>query len=116
MSYARSNRHFPHKATYWSQMRKDGYGGESWVAPVVVACRWDDATTEELSVAYKVSGESVISNAKVYTEDGLVQGGYLYLGESTEANPSRLKGAFVIRRVTSLASPTGRFFEHAAYL
>lgn len=116
MSYIRPTKYFPQKATYWSQTQQDGYGGEAWLSPIVIDCRWESATDEALSVAYKVSGEAVVSRSVVYTPAPVIEGGYLYLGETTEANPSRLKGAFVIRAVMMTPGLRDTFREHAAHL
>lgn len=104
------------KATYWAQQKHDGFGGETWVAPVVVSCRWESATEETLSVAYKVSGETVVSQAIVFTKTPLVVGGYLYLGETTDENPARITGAFIIRSVTTIPALRGTKAEYTAHL
>lgn len=104
------------KATYWAQMKRDGFGGETWVAPVVIACRWESATEEALSVAYKVSGEEIISQANVFTKTPLIVGGYLYLGETTDENPARITGAFVIRMTTVVPALRGSQAEYKVIL
>jgi hypothetical protein len=86
------------------------------VSPVIISCRWESVTDETLSVAYKVPGETVVSRSIVYTPSPLVEGGYLYLGETTDANPSRLKGAFVIRAVMMTPGVRDTFREHVAHL
>lgn len=116
MSYINPAKYFPQKATYWSQKKQDGFGGEEWEPPVVISCRWESITDEALSPAYKVVGEAVVSRSTVYTPSPLIEGGYLYLGETTDANPSRLKGAFVIRAVMMTPGVRDTFREHTAHL
>jgi hypothetical protein len=116
MSYINPARNFPQKATYWAQSKQDGYGGETWVTPVIIACRWERITDETLSVAYKVAGETVVSRSVVFTETPLLQGAYLFLGETAEQNPSRLKGAYVIRSIVEIPFLDGTFSEYSSYL
>lgn len=112
--------HYPQKATYWGQKKQDGFGGETWDTPVLVDCRWENYTEETLSVAYRSEGETVVSNAHVFTTIPLLEGGYLFLGESTEADPSRLRvgnsRAYPIRKVSGTPGVRGGYMEHVAFL
>jgi hypothetical protein len=131
MTYLNPSRYFPEKCTYWAQKLvaspgvsygQDGYGGEAWENPVVLSCRWEDAEMERLSVAYRAEGETVTSNAHVYTKEKLLEGGYIYRGVSTEANPSRIVGpdghqvAFVIRSISQVTGLKGDFVQNVALL
>ncbi len=107
-------------ATYWAQKKQDGYGGESWVTPVQIQCRWEDFVEEQLSVAYRAEGETQTSNAHVWSMVPLIEGGYLFKGISTDANPSRLRvghlKAFIIRKVAMTPSVKGDYTEYTAFL
>lgn len=116
MTFINPNRHFPQKATYWEQKKQDGFGGESWEPPISISCRWEDMTSEELSVAYKTEGEIVLAASIVYTPTPLKSGGYLCKGETTEANPSRLPTAYVIRMTTDTPSIKNDCAEYVARL
>jgi hypothetical protein len=111
--------HYPQKATYWSQKKQDGYGGETWEAPVLIDCRWENYEEERLSVSYRATGETVDSSAHVFTMIPLLEGGYLFLGESTEANPTRLRvglrRAYVIRKVSGTPGLRGGYSEYIAF-
>lgn len=117
MSFISAARSFPQKATHWAQQGQLGFGGESWAFPVIIKCRWEDLTDEALSVAYKVSGEIIVSNSLVYTPTPLKQGDYIMLGESVVEIPSTLTGrAFIIRQVMTIPSLDGSWAEYTAKL
>jgi hypothetical protein len=123
MSYinpATRSEHYPQKATYWSQKKQDGYGGETWEIPILINCRWEDYSEETLSVAYRVESETVTSGAHVFTTFPLIEGGYLFLGETTEANPTRLKvgplRAYAIRKTSGTPGVRGGYMEHVSFL
>lgn len=104
------------KATYWAKAPDDGYGNTVSVTPEVISVRWEDVTEEKLSVQYRVEGETVTSSARVFTAQVLQEGGYLYLGETTETSPQRLVGAYVIRKTSTIPSLRSNKFENVAYL
>lgn len=116
MSYINPGKYRFQKTTYWSQATQDGFGGETWAAPIVIDCRWEVITDEMLSIAYRASGEDIVSRSVVYTPYLLEEGGYLYLGQSVEANPSRLQGAFVIRTSSIVPSVRNENNSFVAYL
>lgn len=109
-------RSFPHKATYWAQQAQDGFGGENWLDPVLIDCRWESMSLEVLSVAYKAIGEETIDDSVVYTRVPLKEGGYLYLGESAATNPTTVKKAYVIRSTSVVPSLNGRISEYTSRL
>lgn len=115
MAFARL-KFLPQKATYWAGQVPDGYGSSSWSTPVVLNVRWEDLTDEKLSAAYQVEGELVVSRSMVWTEQALKEGGYLFLGETVEPDPTSLDKAFVIRSVAVIPSLRGGSFENVAYL
>jgi hypothetical protein len=122
MSFINPARYFPEKITYWAQLKQDGYGGESWTAPQVINCKWEDSEAERLSVAYRSEAETIISTSHLYTAEKLVEGAYVYRGISTEANPSRIVGpdgkkkAFVIRSVTQITGIKGDYMQNLSLL
>lgn len=109
-------RHLNQKATYWPKASDDGYGNSVSTSPQIVKVRWEDVTEEKFSVQYQFEGEVVISRAQVFTELALQEGGYIYLGETTESNPARVEGAFVIRKTATIPSLRGDRFENVSYL
>jgi hypothetical protein len=117
MSYLNSTRRRPNKATYWAPGPPSGYGSQiSYIAPREIRCRWEQVTDEELSVAYKVSGETNTSRSIVYCNEPLELGGYLFFGASTKSLPAEQIGAFPIRAVSAIPSVSGGLTEYAAYL
>ena len=101
-------------ATYWepSDLTNDGYGERTWSAPITIPCRWEDKS--ELFVSRE--GEELRSNAKVYLARALVEGGFLYLGESTNANPKNVEGAYRIRKAEAVPDLQGRRTLHCVML
>ena len=119
MSYINPSRYFPDKLTYWQQTVQSGYGSESWNAPRVIPCRWEDEETERLSVAYRAEGEALLSNAHIYTDELLSPGSYVYHGISLATNPSRVnkstaQKAFVVRSVKQTVGLRGEYTENIA--
>lgn len=105
-------------ATYWAPGTQNDMGGETSGTPRLIKCRWETATDELLSVAYKVSGETVVSASSVFSGEPLKEGGYLYRGVSTALNPrSNVVGAFQIRRVAEIPSTSNpNVVEYVSYL
>jgi hypothetical protein len=122
MSYINPAKYFPEKLTYWASTNQDGYGGDGWVAPVVMSCRWEDLTVEGVSPSFQVEKEVVMSYAKVFTATQLLEGAYVVRGISNEANPSRLNGplplprAYIVRSTMQTTSVKGDFVENMAIL
>lgn len=68
-------------ATYWAPGVNDGFGGIVYsVAPVVIACRWQD----KLDRIRSSSGEVITSTAIVYADRALSVKGYICLGDVTD--------------------------------
>lgn len=109
-------RHLHQKATYWPKATDDGYGNSVSTVPQIISVRWEDVTEEKLSVQYKFEGEVVTSSAQVFTAQALQEGGYLFLGETAEANPARVQGAYVIRKTATIPSLRANRFENVSYL
>ena len=94
----------PHTATYWSTGNSlDLYGQPRFPAPAVIACRWEDK--QELFVDDK--GEEVVSSAVVYSDLDLDLGGFLFMGESAQANPIGVAGARKIRGKSNVSNLRG---------
>jgi hypothetical protein len=116
MAYRIGRRNLQQTLTHWSKASSDGYGGDNWTTPELVKCRWEEITDETLTGFYQPADERVISRSVVYTFVRFVQGDYLYLGESIEANPTALVEAYVIRSVSAIPSLNGRNFEFVSLL
>ena len=99
-------------ATYWGTPEADGLGGETFATPVHIYVRWE-ARTE---LTYDLKGEQFVSNARVYAQQNLDIGGYLYLGESAASSPQGIKTAFKIRNFNVTRSLDGLRTERRAML
>lgn len=89
-------------ATYWAPGVPDGFGGIdfSGVVPVLIACRWQDAT----ELARDAQGQEFISAAIVYPDRELAVRGFLARGDVAAIGDPRQAGAREIRNV--MASPS----------
>jgi hypothetical protein len=117
MSFLNPNRQYPQKATYWSRLAGDGFGSEGgWDAPLVIECRWESVTDEQLSSFYAPAGEIELSRSWVFTKTRLETGNYLYLGIISSVLPVDIKGAFVIRTVNIIPGIRADYFEYSVGL
>ena len=89
-----TTRNLRQTATYWAPSTPDGFGSRSYSAPVAVNCRW----TQKQELFVDSAGKEVLSQAVVWCDTDVALEGYLYLGTSTETDPSTLDGAFEIRQ------------------
>lgn len=101
------------KATYWGTPVQSGFGGISFAAPIVIACRWEDKT----EVFTDTSGVQRSSQAVVWTFDRLEDGGYLIQGDHrTVSDPTSLDDALEIKRSDEIPDLRGLNYERKAYL
>lgn len=103
---------FAQAATYWAPPTTDGYGGQSWPAPVAIRCRWEEST-EKVINQY---GEEITSQAVIWPSVYLQAGGWLYLGTSVVADPRNQVGAFMIQRRALTPALTGDLEEHKVWI
>lgn len=83
--------------TYWAPGASDGFGGTNYGTPVAFKGRWEDRQEQFMDTHNQLS----LSKAIIYLPKGNVTpeiGGYLFLGESTAADPTQVKGAHEIRQ------------------
>lgn len=95
-------RHMKQTATYWAPGSNDGFGGVGFSAPVTIKCRWQD----KAELFRDSQARELTSSSIVYPELPLRRQGYLYLGESSEADPANLIDAKEIRQTGSSPSLT----------
>lgn len=98
--------------TYWSPGGNDGFGGVSYGTPVNIKGRWQDVA--ELFI--DASGNEVVSKAKVWIDTDVVNKGYLYLGESTAADPETVSDAREIRQFGKIPNLRATEFERLVRL
>ena len=83
-------------AVYWGNPTPDGYGQNTFDAPVEVSCRWEQ---RERIIKDRL-GREVVSKATVWVVSDLVSEGWLYLGslDDLDSNPLPMEvdGAYEI--------------------
>lgn len=94
----------PQTATYWSPggvaATAGAFGDRDFGSPVSISCRWQ----EGMDFGVDVTGWERSPKAVIYTKTQVQEGGYLYLGSSSETVPETTQGAYLILSV--LGSPT----------
>ena len=76
-------------ATYWVKGAGDGFGGTAFGSPTAVKVFW--ATVEELVI--DAEGKEKLSRAVAFTDQVIEEGSYMYLGTTTETDPTTLDDA-----------------------
>jgi hypothetical protein len=99
-------------ATYWPPSVKDDFGNDSYGSPQSIPCRWEDV--QEMFVNSK--GEEKRSQANVFVNQDLLNGGYLYLGASATVDPRTVAGVFLIEKFEKIPSVNADMFERKAWL
>src|SRR5688500_5835038 len=84
--------------TYWAPSGQSLEGGVTYEASVVLKARWENRAQEFSSQ----SGETAVSRALIYLQVPVAIGGYVYEGESEEADPRNLDDAQEIRQIASI--------------
>lgn len=102
------------KATWWSRGDPDGYGGYTFSYPKVIDVRWEDKAVQLLSP----TGEERISRSIVWVKetDNVKIGDFLYLGQTAEADPTKLAGAYEVQEVRRTPSVDGKKIEVRCFL
>ena len=98
--------------TYWEQNGQDVFGKGSFNAPQQLKCRWENIG--ELLI--DKHAQEVVSKARIFLAEGVSLEGYLFLGASTETDPTVVQGAYEVIQVKS--SPDIRALQtlYVAYL
>jgi hypothetical protein len=86
--------------TYWGNPRNDGTGGKIFDAPVQIDARWQDRVEE----SFDDKGAKFISRAKVFLNQDVDIGGYLYKGVSLFADPTSVEGAWPIKQFSKISN------------
>ena len=106
-------RDHPQDITHWPTPTKDGFGGFTFVAPVLLKGRWEDK--QEL---FRVkNGEEVLSEAVVYIDTDVVIGDYIAENDQTAtADPTTLQEAHQVRQFIKIPDLRQTDFERKAML
>jgi hypothetical protein len=83
-----------HTATWWATS-PDGFGGDTFVAPVKIKCRWEDRY--ELIAGVGATKE-LVSQAIVYVDRDISEGDYLCRDDqTTQSDPTTVVGAYKVQ-------------------
>jgi hypothetical protein len=100
------------ECTHWAVTGTDGYNRPTFSAPRQIKCRWEDRVEK----IQNDEGVEVLSRSRIFLEDDLTMGDYLFLGISDNPDPREVPGAY---RVMAMRKTPGLFaedFERKAYL
>ncbi len=78
--------------THWVST-PDGFGGNTFTAPVVLDGRW----TNKETIFTDTRGQEIKSQMLVYVKTDVSIGDYLFEGESAAVDPTTLSGAHQVR-------------------
>lgn len=106
------SRNLKQTVTYWapSGLNKDASRG--FASPTTFLARWEDR--QELIVM--PTGEEITSSAKVFVIQDVANGGWLYLGTSSVADPQTVTGAKEIKAFAKTPNLKATDFERKAWL
>lgn len=85
-------------AVYWALSSIDEFGKNIYISPVEISVRWEDVSEQFLDA----DGNTVMSNARAYTDRDIILGSILMLGLLTDItdaiNIKENTGAWEVRR------------------
>lgn len=103
---------FPQTATYWAVTGNDGYGGKSFSSPASLEVRWEDIEEKYIDS----HGEEFVSRSKIFVQQDVTIGSYLYLGTSAESSPYDVSGAGEIKTFKKVPTLDADEYERKAIL
>ncbi len=106
------DRNLKQAVTYWPPSTADAYGRSTYGPPVKIRGRWED----KVELFIDAQGREDRSEAVVYVSRDVVNGGYLYLGVSTNADPTVVAGAKEIRQTGKSPTLKANSFARKAML
>ena len=84
------------QVTWWGT--SNGGYGPTFAAPLPIAGRWED----KVELFINEEGEQSTSKAVAYVDQEVAVGDYLYLGDSSAADPSQVAGAYRVRNFSKI--------------
>lgn len=97
--------------TYWS-VTADGFGGYIFKGPFQMKGRWE----QKQQLIWTAKGEEEVSAAQVYLSSDVENGGYIFRGKSSEADPTTLSNAWIIRQFNRIPAQSGTRIARKAFL
>ena len=91
-----ASRHFKDKVTVWTNSGSDGFGGFTFLKPVLFKCRYEDRQ----ALFITDTGEEKVSSAMVFLAEDVLIGDYVAEGDFTSAtDPTSIRNAKTVRQV-----------------
>lgn len=100
------------QATYWMKTGINGFSEPTFAVPVTVICRWEDRTDKIITP----TGADTLSRARVFLDQDMAIGDYLFLGDSVASDPRTVIGAYEIKDFRKSPSLDASDFERKAFL
>ncbi len=105
-------RNLKQRITYWATGAPDGFGGVAFSTPVTIKARWEDVS----DLFVDSQGREVRSAARVYVDQDVSLGGYLYNGVSTTSDPTTVDGAQEIKDFKKTPTLDNKYHERRVLL
>lgn len=107
-----TQRHLHQTITHWPRLGNDGFGGSTYDSPRFIKGRWEDRS--ELFLDRQ--GTERRADSVVYLAEDIGEEDYLYNGESSVADPTKVTGAREVRSFQKLPDLRVTAYERKAIL
>ena len=99
-------------ATHWAVTGVDKFNNPTFGTPEELNCRWEERT----ELIQTPDGQQKPSRARIFLEDDIVVGDYLFLGISSETDPRTVPNAYRILDFRKIPGLYVEQYERKAYL
>ncbi len=105
-------KHRRQAATFWSATGADDSGDPTFAAPKSIRVRWE----ERQAVFTNAAGEEGSAAAVVFVKEDMKASDFLFLGVSTETDPTDVADAREVQGWSKLPQLIGSGYERRAFL
>ena len=105
-------RHRKQLTTFWDATGVSTSGDPSFAAPKAITTRWE----EKQAVFTNAAGEEASAGAVIFVKEDMKAGDFLFLGVSTEADPTDVAASREIQGWSKIPQLIGSGFERRAFL
>jgi len=94
--------------TYWGFDGYDEYGNKTFLAPIQINVRWEKVSHLNKTIKNTIiQGEEIVPKGKIYTNTYIDLESYVYIGITTELNPTILEDAYRVLNTSITPSIKG---------